>query len=561
MKDTTRRRALTVSALWVAATLATACDNDGGPAVPGVVTNVTVATLSPTRAQVTWNDVAGADEYIVERAAGATGDDFTELATVDANTYLDETLVPSTVYRYRIAASNSQGQGNFSSIATHSAPSAFSATISTDITANRTLFADTTYTLSGFIHVSNGATLTIQPGTVIKGDFNALGSSLFILRGAQIRAMGTADRPIVFTSSRPVGQRQPGDWGGLIIVGNARGNRTGALELEGTGTVAGDVSGTNYAVTYGNGTNDADNSGELHYVRVEFAGYGPAPAAELNSFTFAAVGSGTQLDHLQSLAGLDDSFEWFGGTVDARYLVSYESGDDHFDASEGFRGRVQFMIAYQSEVLVPRTGAGDVSGDPQGIENDGCAGAGCTNGELSTPLTAPLFANFTLIGTGPGHVDATSGGYGMVLRRGMAGWYVNGVIARWPKSAISIRDAASTGTHITSGELVVRNILAADNAALFQSGQLTVDATANAITSATAAASALFQVLPAAPASAESFDWTPAAGSAAASGGLAAFTGTLATKAGTFVTATTYRGAADPNGDDWWAGWTSYAGS
>src|SRR5262245_7918026 len=95
------------------------------------------------------------------------------------------------------------------------------ATITTDITSNRTLNADTVYTLSGFIHVANNATLTIQAGTRIVGDANVLGSSLFIMRGARIMAIGTAQAPIVFTSSRPAGQRQPGDWGGLIIIGNA----------------------------------------------------------------------------------------------------------------------------------------------------------------------------------------------------------------------------------------------------------------------------------------------------------------------------------------------------
>src|SRR5690606_6565612 len=143
---------------------------------------------------------------------------------------------------------------------------------------------------------------------------------------------------IVFTSERPVGQRRPGDWGGVIIVGNARLNRGSPVILEGTGTGA-----DNPAVDYSGGTNDDDDSGELKYVRIEFSGYATAPDAELNSLTLAAVGSGTRLSYIQTLAGLDDSFEWFGGTVDGKYLVSYESGDDHFDASEGYRGRNQYL--------------------------------------------------------------------------------------------------------------------------------------------------------------------------------------------------------------------------
>ena len=442
-------------------------------------------------------------------------------------------------------------------------PEPGAAVISADITSNRTLRSDTVYTLRGFIHVQPPAVLTIEPGTKIVGDFDVVGSSLFIMRGARIQAVGTATDPIVFTSSRPVGQRQAGDWGGLIIIGNARINRTGAIQLEGTGTDA-----SNVAVIYGQGTTDTDNSGELRYVRVEFAGFGPRDAEELNSFTFAALGSGTQLSYLQSMNGLDDSFEWFGGTADAKYLVSYDSGDDHFDMSEGFRGRLQYLIAFQSSRQPTiRSGAGNTSTDPVGIENDGCgaaATAGCTDGHNSAPLNIPLVANFTLIGTGAGSwVDGTaSGGYGMVLRRGTGGYYVNGVIARWPRGAIGLRDAA-TNTRSTAGELVVNNVLvAADNTALFQggTGQFTLDVSANAIAQVTQNSAALFTAAPVAPANAAALDFTPPAGAPSATGGLATFNGTLATKAGTFVAGTAFRGAAPSSGPDlrWWANWTNF---
>src|SRR5690606_14562462 len=155
--------------------------------------------------------------------------------------------------------------------------------------------------------------------------------------------------------------------------------------IEGTGTGA-----DNPALPYSGGTDDADDSGSLRYVRVEFAGYATAPDAELNSFTLAAIGSGTTLENLQAMAGLDDHLEFFGGTVDGRNLVSYEAGDDHFDMSEGYSGRLQNIIAYQSRRMIPRSVAGSPSSDPQGIENDGCAGSGCTDGQLSTPYTMPL---------------------------------------------------------------------------------------------------------------------------------------------------------------------------
>ena len=437
-------------------------------------------------------------------------------------------------------------------------PEPGAAVISADITSNRTLFRDTVYTLRGFIHVQPGATLTIQAGTTILGDFDVLGSSLFVMRGARIQAIGTAEAPIVFTSSQPAGQRRAGDWGGLIIIGNARINKAGVINLEGTGTEG------NPQVNYGQGTDDADNSGTLRYVRVEFAGFGPAANQELNSFTFAGLGSGTQLSHLQSLKGLDDAFEWFGGMADAKYLVSYDSGDDHFDMSEGFRGRLQYVIAMQSSTQPTiRPGAGNTSGDPVGIETDGCDGPGCTDGHDSEPLNIPLVANFTLIGTGPGTwVEGTgSGGYGMVLRRGTGGYYVNGVIARWPRGAIGLRDAA-TGQRVADGDFVLNNVLVgADNAALFQAGQLTLDASANQIIQVAESSGALFTAAPVAPASAATLDFTPPAGSPATTGGLATFTGAVATRAGTFVQGTAFRGAAPPSGADvrWWAGWTNYA--
>jgi hypothetical protein len=431
------------------------------------------------------------------------------------------------------------------------------AVITSDITADRTLYADTVYTLSGFIKVVNGATLTIQPGTRIEGDYDVVGSSLFITRGARIVANGTAAAPIVFTSSRPVGQRQAGDWGGLVIIGNGVINRTGTVVLEGTGTGA-----TNPQQVYSGGNNNADNSGTLRYVRVEFAGYGPAADAELNSFTFAAVGSGTTVEYLQSLYGLDDSFEWFGGAMDAKYLVSYESGDDHFDMSEGYQGRLQYLIAYQSRLVIPRPGAGNASADPQGIENDGCAGTGCADGQNSTPLTTPVVANFTLVGPGTGtDIDATSGGYGLILRRGTGGYYVNGLVARWPKGAIGIRDA-STETRITDGVFDMRNVLVLESPSIFttaSSGFALADSVArNIVRDGAVTAAQTFTTFSLPAASAASFDWAPVAGSLAASGGLTVFSGNMLTAAGTFVQGTAYRGAAAPAGTKWWQGWTTY---
>jgi hypothetical protein len=446
--------------------------------------------------------------------------------------------------------------------------------VTQDITTNTTWTSDKTYTLKGFIHVANGATLTIQPGTRVMGDFNTLGSSLFILRGAKINAVGTADAPIVFTSSRAAGQRQPGDWGGLILIGNAKINRSGTVNVEGTGTDGATVvSGKNYTVSYSGGSADDDNSGTLSYVRVEFAGYAPQVDQELNSFTFAAVGSGTRISYLQTMAGLDDSYEFFGGGLVGDHLVSYESGDDHFDMSEGFKGKLQFLIALQTTQITPRTGSGSLATDPEGIENDGCNGSGCDLGFDSAPFTIPVIANFTLIGTGDAATSGSSGGLGMMLRRGTGGYYVNGVVARYPRGGVSLRDAATytraggtAVTDLTTADLAIKNVVFTENGSVFQGAngtnvQNSLDMGGNALVASATTTATLFTTFPAtvsASTTASAFDWTPAASSPLATGGLAAFTGKLATAAGTIITGTSYVGAAQPGGAKWWQGWTVY---
>ena len=445
-------------------------------------------------------------------------------------------------------------------------------TLTGTITADRTLYADTVYTLSGFVKVANGATLTIQPGTRIEGDYNVVGSSLFILRGARIVAAGTAQKPIVFTSSRPEGQRRPGDWGGIVIVGNGIINRTGETVIEGTGTDA----TLNPTQDYSGGTNNADNSGVLRYARIEFAGFPTAPNQELNALTLAAVGSGTTIEYVQVLLGLDDSFEWFGGAVDARYLVSYEAGDDHFDMSEGYVGRVQFAIAFQSFQPEPRPGlSGGVASDPQGIENDGCAATNCIGGpnnRNAEPYTVPVIANFTLVGAPQGAWETTGGNRGMMIRRGSGGLYLNGVVARYSVAGISIVGDA-TMARADAGLLAIRNLhvsgIASNNT--FQpasgsgdSGVYTLPLAANQITTDAGLPGNLFVSLPNAGSGTGpgDFDWRPAPGSQIASGGLTNLSelpATLRTRAQGFIVPTAYRGAADPNGPKWWEAWTSYA--
>jgi len=570
----------------VSLSLAAACGSDDGgstqPIVIQPVIGVSATALSSQSVKITFTSRAGDNSFNIERAEGASGS-FTAAGTVAAPatpgpvTFTDNGLKVNTMYRYHVIAvqgSASSAASSETQVTTLPIGNA-AADIATDITADRTLFADTVYTLKGFIHVTNGKTLTVQPGTKIQGDFNTLGSSLIVMRGAKIQAVGTAALPIVFTSSRPIGNRQPGDWGGLVLVGNAPSNRSGNVIIEGSGTDGTQVvGGKNYEVTYSGGTTATDNSGTLQYVRVEFAGFAPSLNNEFNGFTFAAIGSGTRASFLQTMAPLDDSYEFFGGGFDLDHLVAFETADDILDMSEGFVGRIQYVIGYNSVQLTPRTGAGFYATDLEGIENDGCNGSGCDNGFNQQPFTIPLVANVTLVGCGDQACVGSGGGFGMMLRRGTGGYYINSVFARFPAAGISLRDpetfvraGSAAVPDLTTADLIVRNNYFAETPVLFQANtatpatQFSLDAAGNSLTLNTAAAASLFVALPAkasVPAGIDAFDFTPAASSPIATGGMNSFTGKIGTKAGSVVVPTPYMGAVAPGGTKWWQGWTVY---
>jgi hypothetical protein len=536
-----------------------ACDDDDNtnpPATPPAPTGLAADfSADSTSIEVSWTAVSGATTYVLERAEGSPPGSFTELAdTITGTAYTDADIVAGTTYSYHVAAVNDAGQGNFSSTVTvgGAAPGEAIDTLTGDITADQTLSADTLYVLSGFVKVNSGATLTIPAGTTIVGDTAVPGSSLYILRGAQIDAQGTAAEPIVFTSMRPEGSRAPGDWGGIVIVGNGIINKVGTVATEGPQEAA---------QTYSGGTDNADNSGTLRYVRIEFAGFDVSAGAgqELNSLSMYAVGSGTTLEFVQSLTGLDDAFEWFGGAVDGRNLVSYEAGDDHFDWAEGYRGRNQFLIGFQSTRVDPLPGAGTLAGDPEGFEADGCNSDGCDAAFDSDPFSVPVFANFTLVGSGTA-TTPTEGDIGMVLRRGTGGYLTNGIVARWQSQGLTIRDQ-ETEDRRTADSLMVVNVLLAENGANYDEdggedfGTATSFAAANHVESAGTAADLITSL------TTTSLDWTPLAGSEAETGAGVVdipteFTGTFF---GGTLEDTEYFGAAEPGGPKWWEGWTRYA--
>ena len=259
-------------------------------------------------------------------------------------------------------------------------------TISGSITS-QTWSPSNTYLLTGTVAVASGNTLTILPGTVIRGDKNTK-ACLIITKGAQINAQGTVTSPIVFTSNET--SRNPADWGGVVLLGNGIINTACSTcptspntnNIEGFATVFPEIA-------YG-GNNNAESSGTMSYCRIEFAGVALSTTAnsELNSLTMGGVGSGTKIDHIQVSFGGDDGFEWFGGAVDAKYLISFRTLDDDFDTDYGHAGRVQFGLIVRDKDI------SDVAGDSNGFESDNSGGTGLNR----LPITKTIFSNITSIG-------------------------------------------------------------------------------------------------------------------------------------------------------------------
>jgi len=256
--------------------------------------------------------------------------------------------------------------------------------INSDVTTNTTWSG--VIKLQNKVYVRNGATLTILPGTIIRGDYNTQGT-LIITRGSRLVADGEQFNPIVFTSNNPIAQRNEGDWGGVVILGNA---------------------------------------GIIRYVRIEFAGIPLEPNKEINGLTFGSVGNQTLVDYVQVSNCGDDSFEWFGGSVNCKHLISYSTVDDDFDTDFGYRGKVQFGLAIRNENL------SDAAGDSNCFESDNDA-----QGSVAQPLTAPIFSNFTIIGAkSNGTVSLPIGEKfekAFRLRRNTATSVFNTIVTGWEK--------------------------------------------------------------------------------------------------------------------------------
>ncbi len=315
--------------------------------------------------------------------------------------------------------------------------------VSGDITTNTTWTKNNTYLLSGFVYVTNGAVLTIEPGTVIKGDKNTKGS-LIITRGAKIIADGTPDDPIVFTSNESTPTY--GDWGGIILLGYAPTNQV-YNGTSGLGLIEGGLDATKGIYGGGDqagGAKADDNSGVLRYVRIEYPGIAFQPNNEINGLTMGGVGNKTTIDYVQVSYSGDDSFEWFGGTVNCKHLIAYRGVDDDFDTDNGFAGNIQFAYAVRDPNVA------DVSGS-NGFESDNDA-----SGDGALPKTKATFSNVTVIGpSGSGAVNSNFKRAAHLRRNTEQGIFNSVEIGKYPVGILI--DGDSAVNNAIAGRLSVRN--------------------------------------------------------------------------------------------------------
>lgn len=315
------------------------------------------------------------------------------------------------------------------------------------IDSARTLTNNRAYRLNGVVTVRN-STLTIDPGTFVIGAPGSQPPSLLLVaRSARLVANGTKSRPVVMTSSRPFGERQRGDWGGVLILGRAPIN-VGANVGGGTNN-AGEffIEGLPRSedTVYG-GNDPTHDCGSLRYVRIEYAGSIFSPNNEANSFTWGGCGSRTVSEYLQAIYGLDDSFEWFGGSNNARYLIGGLGADDYVDFQLGYTGKIQFGLFYQS---------------PNDRGNRGIEGDNSEYNQAAEPFSNPTMFNLTFVGSGqPGFDEGNAPA--IFLRRGSRGSFNNIIGTNFSSSGLVVADAA-TQAEVEGGRISMNGILLWNN--------------------------------------------------------------------------------------------------
>ena len=316
-----------------------------------------------------------------------------------------------------------------------------------DISSNTTWTKDKVYLLNdGYVYVTNNATLTIEPGTIIRGTGKG---TLIITRGAKLIAKGTLAEPIVFTSNNGTGLRGPGNWGGLVLTGRAVHNLPQGDTAAAEGGIAKPVTGAGEIDGRFGGNNDDDSSGVLEYVRVEFAGIPLTTSSnsEINGITFYSVGRKTKVDHVMVAYSGDDSYEWFGGTVNAKHLIAYAGIDDDFDTDNGYRGLVQFAIGMRHPSNADQSGS-------NGFESDNDA-----NGSRNTPITSAVFSNVTIVGplfSGQNQTVNANFKRAAHIRRNSSLTVVNSILSGYPDAGLLI-DSRLTNGNFQSGNAVFKN--------------------------------------------------------------------------------------------------------
>lgn len=433
------------------------------------------------------------------------------------------------------------------------------------ITRDTTLRKGDENLLKGIVYITDGVILTVEKGAVVKGNYSGADvAALVISRGGKINAVGTSDEPVVFTSSSP--NPQSGDWGGIIICGKAAIN-TSYLGTAGLYQVEGGVDNAQGDGLAGSGDAKAptpvngDNSGRLSYVRIEYAGYAFQPDKEINSLTMAGVGSGTTIDHVQVTYAKDDAFEWFGGTVNAKYLIAYKTQDDDFDTDNGYSGKVQFGLVLRDSLIADGSRV-------EAFESDNNSSGGTV-----TPKTSAVFSNITAIGPRATASSIGNSFYlaGAQIRRNSSISIYNSVFLGWP---IGILIDATTGSptdlNITDSTLRVRYTTIAGCATPVKyaastsapTGATDASITAwftnpffgNTIVSATTDARLIQPFNYAAP------DPTPFAGSSGYTPIVSGANFSEAKVSDAFFTAVAFRGGIAPAGPEstWWKGWTVF---